>query len=285
MKRLSVITLFLAIAMCVFANDPDVTPDTVANIENPVKVIVTDNGSQTSVRVEGTAARPDYRFLYTVTKDDNDTQLPKISIPFTESRVSNHAKGETTMFMGIYMGVVAPYNSPEPFRTSIERGISELIGYRYTPRNSTASFGLGFGFGLLKYIIRRGMTVNVDNDMFYLAPAPESAHKVRSHLSIWRLHVPFYYRQRIHKSFGFKISATLNLNVSAKGKTAYRIGDDKHTIKVKGLHQRLLTPDFTFAIGNFGAFSAYARWSPVSVFKHQYGPELKSLSFGLNIGL
>ena len=53
--------LFVASA---FAGEPEeLDPDTVANIENPLKVIVTENGQKTEVKVEGTASQPDCRFL------------------------------------------------------------------------------------------------------------------------------------------------------------------------------------------------------------------------------
>lgn len=275
--------LFVASA---FAGEPEVLdPDTVANIENPLKVIVTENGQKTEVKVEGTSSQPDYRFLYSITKETEEKGLPTLSTPFMSRSHRHYPRRETVVCNDMYFGIVTPYDTPEPFRTSIEYGVREFLGYRYTPGGGTASFGLGVGAGNMKLFIRRHKKVGVENDMFELTDAPEGARNVHSHLMIWRLHVPFYYRQRIHRSFGFKISATMNFNVAAKAKTSYRLDDEKHTLKVKGLHQRLLTPDFTFAIGDFDAFSVYVRWSPVSVFKHRFGPEIKTLSFGLSMGL
>lgn len=275
--------LFVASA---FAGEPEeLDPDTVANIENPLKVIVTENGQKTEVKVEGTASQPDYRFLYSITKETEEKGLPTLSTPFMSRSRHHYPRRETVVANDIYFGIVAPYNSPEPIRTSMEYGIREFLGYRFTPGGGSASFGLGFGFGMQKYFIRRHVIVGVENDVFTLTPAAESAKKVHSHLTVGRLHFPFYYRQRISGSFGFKILAAMNLNVKAKAKTSYRLDDEKHTVKVKGLHQRLLTPDFTFAIGDFDAFAIYARWSPVSVFKHRFGPEIKTLSFGLTMGL
>ncbi len=286
MKPLLTILTALAIFAHAAAETPDIPADTVADIKNPAKVIVTENKSKTTVKVIGTESDPDYRFAYSITKDEQNSPVTGFSLPFiVPEKSKTRSKHQTTGFTSIYIGAVMPYNTPECFRTSIEYGVSELIGYRYTPAGSMASFGFGFGFGNRKFLIRRDMTVDCEDDAFILDHAPEGAVKVRSHLAVWNLQFPFYWRQRIHKSFGFKLTASMNLNVSVKGKSTWHEGNVKHTYKVKGLHQRIFTPELTFAIGDFGAFAAYTRWAPVKLFKHRFGPDVQSVSVGLMLGL
>lgn len=285
MIRLKITSLVLAATLTAMADEPMV-PDTVAVINNPLEVTVTGDDSQTTVNVIGIASDPTYRFSYSIKKDNGNESLPAISLPFTfKETPTSKSRHETTGFTGIYIGAVLPYNTPGCIRTSIEYGISELLGYRYTPARSSASFGIGFGFGLRRYLIRRATVVGREDDAFILGDAPVGATDVRSHLVVSNLQFPIYWRQRIHKSFGFKLTASLNLNVTAKGKSAWKEEGVKHTVKVKGLHQRIFTPEFTFAIGDFGAFSAYTRWSPVRLFKHRYGPDVQSVAIGMMIGL
>ncbi len=285
MKRLTIITFVVAATLSALADEP-IAPDTVAIINNPNKVTVTETAGKTTVNVIGTASDPTYRFSYSITQDDKGSTTPKISLPFTfDQAPKSKPRRETTGVTGIYIGAVIPYNTPGCIRTSIEYGISELLGYRYTPARSSASFGMGFGFGIRRFLIRRATTVGLDGDTFTLNHAPEGAVDVRSHLVVGNLQFPIYWRQRIHNSFGFKLAASLNLNVAAKGKSVWKDADSKHTVKIEGLHQRIFTPEFTFAIGDFGVFAAYTRWSPVKLFKHRFGPDVQSVSIGMMIGL
>lgn len=67
MRHFSFFIISMLFVASAFAGEPEeLDPDTVANIESPLKVIVTENGQKTEVKVEGTSSQPDYRFLYSM---------------------------------------------------------------------------------------------------------------------------------------------------------------------------------------------------------------------------
>lgn len=282
MKRLTFLTTIL-LATSSWAQTE--VPDTVAHIIAPDHLVITDDGTATKVEITGTADRPDFHFEYTVTSDTTSS-APAISLPFVGSSLSrrNGSSREVTFFSDLYYGVVLPYHGPAAVRTSQEGGFGNLIGYRYVFGRSGASLGFGFGFGVKKLTVRRGMEAACLTDRFEFIPAPEGASKVRTALTTWNLQVPVYYRQRFHRSLAFKLSVILNYNVTARATTTYILGKDDYSKKVNGLHQRLITPDFMFTLGTLDFGGLYVRWSPVKMFKRAYGPGISTLSFGLSFG-
>lgn len=282
MKRKISSLLLLALTAMASRAAADIPADTVAIIEKPSQVTVTDDGTTTSIRVTGTAKRPDYNFLYTVSRADTARDpLADIKLPFVSDGPDQGNRSSVVLISGIYAGAVIPYHGPQAVRTSVEGGVRQLIGYRYTFGRAGAALGFGAGFGTKIFNIRRGMTASKDADMLTLTTAPDGASHVRTELRMWSLHVPFYYQQRIYRSLAFELSVTANLNVSARAKSKYDIADIEYTQKVSGLHQRMLTPDFMLAIGSADFGAVYVKWSPVSAFKRCYGPDLKTLSVGV----
>lgn len=257
--------------------------DTVINVADPTRVIVTENGAETTVEINGTARNPNYHFLYSVTSDTTTSQAPAISLPFVGDRMNPGVKSQCTLFNDIYFGLTVPYHAPEPMRTSYDCGIDNVIGYRYNLGRTGASLGFGIGFGTKVLITRRGMTPQRIGDAFALVPAPEGATDVHGNLTTWSFRLPVYYRQRIYRSIAFKLSAVLNYNFTSRAKTEYTIGDTHYTSKVDGLHQRLVTPDFVLTVGTTDFGGLTVRWSPVPMFKSAYGPRISTLTFGLTL--
>ena len=283
MKRLSIIIPLLAsIAAPAFAQQPEAVPDTVADIKSPAKVIITDDGTTTEVTVTGTRQRPDYSFVYSVSTDTAKNQMPAFSMPIlgdlSAGATGRKSYGEFVFVNNFYIGALIPYTGPSEIRTSLDCGIAELIAYRYNITRTGSSFGIGFGFGGKEFRLRRGTEVGKDGDRCILYPAPEGAENVRASIECYTLQIPVFYRQRIYRDFVFKLSATLNMNVSTKAETKYKY-------KVKGLHQRMITPDFTFTIGSTEWFGVYVKWSPVKIFKQAYGPQTASWAIGATLGI
>lgn len=275
---LFLITLF-GPAICTYAAEP---ADTVALIEKPDRITITDDGTTTTVLVKGKENHPDYNFLYSIAADTTSDNNISISLPFVGEKLSRPASRSVTFFSDIYLGYIIPYDSPKQLRSSWEGGVSNIIGMRYNFGSGTA---LGFGVGLRGYDLnmRRGFEGTVVNDQLSIMPAPAGAVDARTHLSMTSLQIPLYFRQKIHRSLAFKLSAILNYNFIVRGESKYMLDGIEYTRKIKGLHQRLITPDFVFTIGSLDFGGLYVRWSPVSLFKSAYGPESHFISFGMAI--
>ncbi len=262
-----------------YASEP---ADTVASIDNPSRITITDDGTTTTVHVSGEENNPDYNFLYSVCADTSSVSNLSISLPIIGEKLSAPASRSVTFLSDIHVGIISPYDSPAQLRTSWEGGVSNLVGMRYSFGRGTA---LGFGVGIAgrELNFRRGREAFVENDRLIIAPAPAGAVDARTHLSVSSFQIPVYFRQRIYRSLAFRLSAVLNYNFTVRGESKYTLDGIEYTRKLKGLHQRLITPDFVFTIGSLDFGGLYVRWSPVSLFKSAYGPEIHTLSFGLSI--
>jgi len=292
MNRIKTFISLLATATAICVNqsafaietfEPDsVMPaaDTVAVINDPLHVTITDNGGATTIEVNGTKNDPDYHFNYNINADTTSEASISLALPFVGNKLSHRATSQITLFSNIYFGVLMPYNAPEAIRTSWEYGI-DVVGKCYNYRG--ASFGIAVGIGGKEFIIRRGHTITCMDDKLTLLPAPEGATDVRTHLSMGSIRIPIYYRQRIHRSLAFRVSATLNYNFLMRGTTNYMLDNMEYSQKISGLHQRAITPEFAFAIGTLDFGGVYVKWSPVSLFKSAYGPRLSTYSIGLTL--
>ena len=257
-----------------------IAADTGAVIENPNRIIVTESSASTTIEVNGTQHRPDYHFSYSINADTTAVAPFSFTLPIIGDKLSHPSSSQITFFSSIYFGAVLPYHSPDPVRASWEYGV-DVIGKRYNYRG--ASFCIAVGIGGKEIAIRRGTTAECDNDRLLLLPAPVGASDTRTHLSMGYISVPVYYRQKIHRSLSFKLAAELHYNFLMRGKTEYTLDGVEYTRKLTGLHQRAVTPEFSFTIGTVDFGGVYVKWAPVSLFKSAYGPRISTYSIGFTL--
>ncbi|MCM1348246.1 MAG: hypothetical protein NC338_02440 [Firmicutes bacterium] len=286
MKSLVAVLLPALTALSAQAASPvaPLEPDTVVHFTRPSSVVITDNGVEKKVEITSDTAARSRNFEYVVNYDSIAADKPAISLPFVGNSLSAPSKTEVSCFSDAYVGFVLPYHAPQAIRTSWEIGIGNMLGYRYNLGKSGAAVGFGVGFGVKTMVIRRGMDADRIGDSLCLLPAPEGASDVRTSLTEWNFQLPVYYRQRIYRSLAFKISVIMNYNIACKAKSKYMLDGVHYTKKVEGLHQRIITPDFVFTLGTLDFGGVYVRWSPVSMFKSSYGPQISTLSVGMSIG-
>lgn len=265
------------------AVNPDsaiIAPDTVAVITNPSRVTITDSGALTTIEVEGTESNPDYHFKYSVDADTAANTPISFSLPFIGNRLSHSSSSQLTLFSNCHFGLIFPYHSPQPVRASWEYGL-DVIGKQYNYRG--ASFGIAVGLGGKNYSIRRGTVAEVEADRLVLSSAPEGAVDSHTDLSLGYLSIPVYYNQKIYRTLAFRISAEMHYNFLVRGKSVYTIDNIEYSRKLNGLHQRPVTPEFTFTLGSTDFGGLYFRWAPVSVFKSCYGPRISTYSIGITL--
>lgn len=289
MKTISLLLFFLATSVFAVRADEPLTvevADTVVNISNPEKVVITENNSTTTISVKGCDDDgKDFNLQYVVSADTSAIEPLSIKLPFQSANrgmTRKRVERSVTFFSDFFLGVVLLYEGPQYVRTSVEVGCANVVGYRYSLPRAGASFGFGFGFGVKDFSVRRGVVPEKENDALLYVAAPEDAANVRSSLVSWSIQMPFYYRQRIYKSFTTQLSVVANFNFYTRAGSKYSIDDVEYSYKIRGLHQRGLTPDFMFSLGWEDNASFYVRWSPVKMFERQYGPQLSTLSVGVS---
>ena len=93
--------------------------------------------------------------------------------------------------------------------------------------------------------------------------------------------MPLLFRQQIGKHVGISVGAMLNYNVYGRVRNSYEVGDVEYDIKTKGIKYRPFTVDPMVIFDADDFVGLYLRYSPMSVLKSEYGPDFKSISFGL----
>lgn len=256
--------------------------DTLITVRSPHAVTVEKTDGSTVVTIRGSESDGRFNYRYAVSPD-TVSEAPLINIPFTGVTTPSAPRTVTSVdcFRGFYGGAVIPLSAPSAVRTSLEFGVDRIIGVRLSRRG--ADFSTGVGLGYRRTAIRRGCVADKLGDALVLIPAPESASDVTSYIDSWAIQVPFIYTQTIRRSFGFSLGVVANFNFHTTAGMKYSVGDISYTKSVKGLHQRILTPDIVFTLGAINIAGVYVRWSPVKSFKSAYGPGFTSLSVGVSM--
>ena len=157
-----------------------------------------------------------------------------------------------------------------------EIGVLNLasLGYNFNQDRSRLSFGVGFNwthYGLRKnYSWCRG-----DGGVLGWQPNAENYDKHRSTLTLHSMQFPLMFNQSLGKKWDVAAAAILNWNYYADFRTAYSLDHSDYNVATHGLRQRKVSFDLLGQVSWHG-IGAYFRYSPQSVFKTGYGPEMKN---------
>lgn len=256
--------------------------DTLITVESPAEVTVEKKNGGTVVTVKGSASDARFNYRYSVSPD-TVADMPFFNIPFTGSQTlpDNRTVRELDFFRGVYAGALIPMSGPSALKTSWEVGLNQILGYRVRRRGS--DFSLGIGIGYRRIGVGKGLVTEKAGDALVLLPAPDEATDVSARIESALIQIPLLFTQRICRTFGFSFGVVANFNIYTAASMNYHIGDTKFSKTVKGLHQRILTPDLILTIGSVNNAGVYVRWSPVKTFKSIYGPGWNTLSVGVSL--
>ena len=256
--------------------------DTLITVESPAEVTVEKKNGGTVVTVKGSASDARFNYRYSVSPD-TVADMPFFNIPFTGSQTlpDNRTVRELDFFRGVYAGALIPMSGPSALKTSWEVGLNQILGYRVRRRGS--DFSLGIGIGYRRIGVGKGLVTEKAGDALVLLPAPDEATDVSARIESALIQIPLLFTQRICRTFGFSFGVVANFNIYTAASMNYHIGDTKFSKTVKGLHQRILTPDLILTVGSVNNAGVYVRWSPVKTFKSIYGPGWNTLSVGVSL--
>lgn len=256
--------------------------DTLITVESPAEVTVEKKDGGTVVTVKGSASDERFNYRYSVSPD-TVADMPFFNIPFTGSQTlpDNRTVRELDFFRGVYAGALIPMSGPSALKTSWEVGLNQILGYRVRRRGSDFSLGLGIGYRRIG--VGKGLVTEKAGDALVLLPAPDEATDVSARIESALIQIPLLFTQRICRTFGFSFGVVANFNIYTAASMNYHIGDTKFSKTVKGLHQRILTPDLILTVGSVNNAGVYVRWSPVKTFKSIYGPGWNTLSVGVSL--
>lgn len=289
MIRKTILTLTFIAATSVWAHATE-DSDTVVAVEKPQNVTVINNGKSKKIIISGRAGDPNYRFVYesAVTDSTESTNIEQwdFSTPFIKpaKNKKNKKSPYSDGFCDIYSGAVIPSDGARGMnRTGWEIGMLNVMKGAYCLTPSTElSIGLGWYYRSLP--IGQGLMVDSENGNIQLNPIPAELKNAKSSISSFGIQIPVLLYQNIYKRFGIEIGAIANFNTYTTAKTTWQDNKIGYKASHKGLHQRILSVDWIARIGFRGSVAAYVRYSPMSVFKPQHGPDYDTVSIGLSLG-
>ena len=284
MIRKTIITLLLA-AMSTGIIKASGEIDTVYVANNPHSVTVISKGNSRRVEINGREGI--FRYESSVTDTSNiaaGIDEPDILMPFIKTASKKKRGSYIDYFCDLYGGAVIGTDAEQGFKhAGWEIGMLNLVKGGIALSSST-ELSVGAGWVYRRLPIGGGMMPDADHGNLYLKPIAEGFHNVSSSISSFSLQVPVLLYQNIYNNLGIEIGGVANLNTYTMAKTSWHSDQNKHKTVFKGLHQRMLTVDAIARIGLRGVIALYVRYSPMSAFKLQHGPQYDSVSLGLSIG-
>ena len=144
--------------------------------------------------------------------------------------------------------------------------VSSLIGLGLNWRNYTLS-------GHDKMFVKA-------NDLVGVVDRDGSVSELSSRVHTSGLSMPLLIKQRFGKNFAISLGALLNWNYYARLSNYYEVGDHEMDDQTKKIGERPITVDILGIVHVAKGFGVYCKYSPMSVFKKDKGPDFKSLSVG-----
>ena len=271
--------VLLFVTMLAIAQAQAAAPDTVTVIEQPKQVIITETPTGSLIKVIGSKEKDDYSYTYTMQHSGNDTVHTsqsadwELNLPFMKS--SNKEYHWSVVSSGLYIGAGLG-TSNNLVNNSFNWGILNIASLNYNTLHGQ-QFSIGVGYDNKRFSLKRPNcfvmdeeTEIVDTDFY-----PEGTIDNSSVLSVRTIQFPLQFQQFFGKKFHITLAGTMNWNVYAKCNTHYKVNKTHYDVSYRGIKQNKLTFDVYGAL-SYNRIGIYCRYSPCSVFKKGFGPEIKN---------
>lgn len=284
--------LLATITLCAALGAPAQTPsDTLKVINNATSVTIDRQNNRTIINVTSDDNGKESVFTYTVEVNgtiDSIQSAPSdeswgLSLPFLKEKKPKR----TTTLWGerTYIGFAFPVNAPTGLDQSVDCGIGQLIGFRYSPWQRGPQFSIGAGFHFEQYCLHSNSIFDKTGDRLIITPLADPYTRPSSRLLNFGVSLPLCITQPVYKDFAVSVGATLRLNTFTKASSEWHDGDITYKRTFKGLQQRMLNYDINLALGLRDELALYVRYQPVSLFRSANGPRFETLSFGFIFGI
>ena len=162
-----------------------------------------------------------------------------------------------------------------------------VVQYDWTPKNSKTTLSAGLGLNWRNYTLSGHdkmfdkLSINTSNDeVVTVHNRPGEYSELSSRVHTVGLSMPLLVKQRFGKNFAISLGAQLNWNYYARLNNYYEVGDHEIDDLTKKIGQRPITVDILGIVHVAKGLGIYCKYSPMSVFKKDKGPDFKSLAVG-----
>ena len=162
-----------------------------------------------------------------------------------------------------------------------------VVQYDWTPKNSKTTLSAGLGLNWRNYTLSGHdkmfdkLSINTSNDeVVTVHNRPGEYSELSSRVHTVGLSMPLLVKQRFGKNFAISLGAQVNWNYYARLNNYYEMDDHEIDDLTKKIGHRPITVDILGIVHIAKGFGVYCKYSPMSVFKKDKGPDFKSLSVG-----
>ncbi len=290
MRHLLLTLTLLFPSLYILAQTPE-APDTVKIIEKADKVLISRTADTTQVDVTTNKEFGKDLFTYNITvneaDDADDVDNIEFELPFGigKEKMKKRSKIVTSFFaLGhVCLGQRFNYHDKGNIKNSMEGAIRDVIGLRWSRGAYTPSFSIGLGFGFQRYHTQDGFMFSRTGSNLTIVPVEDGYSVKASELNVFNFQVPLLFTFPIGRDLKFTAGGVGVFNTYARAHTEVSNGSAKIKTTYKGLQQRLFNAELMCSVGVWDVLGIYASWSPMTLFKSPYGPELKGWSIGATV--
>lgn len=156
-----------------------------------------------------------------------------------------------------------------------------VLQYNYKPKGAKQTYSIGLGLNWRNYGLKDNNTsFQKVNDVVGLGKFPANAGSRYSAVHTLGINIPLLFTQDIGKKVSFSVGPIVSFNAWGWVNNDYDIGDDNFDISTRKIGQRPVTVDI-MGVLEYEEFGIFCKYSPMSVFKKDRGPEFQSITLGL----
>ncbi|MBO7128213.1 MAG: hypothetical protein J6W05_00370 [Prevotella sp.] len=156
-----------------------------------------------------------------------------------------------------------------------------VVQYDWTPKNAKTTLSAGLGLNWRNYTLSgHDMMFVKGNDVVGVIGREGKMSELSSRVHTQSLSMPLLIKQHFGKNFAISLGAQLNWNYYARLSNYYEMDDHEIDDQTKKIGERPITIDILGIVHIAKGFGVYCKYSPMSVFKKDKGPDFKSLSVG-----
>lgn len=269
MKKLLMMSA-LAATMTAYAHEPADT----TWIENAEKVVIVTSDTTQQIQIIGQKGDSNFRL---------EKKVPINTCKMHKDGCDKYRAWKPYFDFGV--GVNTPLNVSDGYGFATFRSWEIYVGFRwgYTPEKGLQTYSIGLWADWKNYGLSTDKMLVKDGDgVTFLTDYPAGATHRHSRIKIFSLAVPLLFHQKLGRNSkcSFAIGPVVNFNLRGRLNSEYDMGDAEQQMSIKDIGYRPVTIDL-MAMFNYKTLGIYCKFSPMTVFKKDKGPQFKSLTFGL----
>lgn len=287
MKRFILPLLLAPATLSAAAALPTSVGDTIINVEDVHRVVVTERADTLCVDLRGLGADSTFRFRYGHAAADSAV----ISVETRDGRSGrfpflHRAPGQLRHWSGplVAFGFLLTPGAPADMATSMaasQEAYVELGAFHRYTRNERHDFAAALAWEMNFYELAGHRAFHKDAaGRIVLVPYPEGARIGFSRLWVMGLAVPLRYTFHFSRHVQASLGAHVRFNFAGRLRSRCYLDGIEREERTGRIHQSPVTVDFKASV-DVHHIGVYVKGSPCRVLRDGYGPSFSNLSVGL----